>query len=197
MLIDVQTAAPFFALATVVAVVYLRARKAWPWPRLFFLAGFVVYLTAVVGYVFLPIRTDAEFIDEMRRFNADWLRQVNLVPLIGMPTIELSEQFLGNILLGIPFGLGLPFVLGRAGLIIVGLGAVFSIAVEAGQFLINVVYGFNYRFIDINDAILNFVGVLVGLAGFYVIRLLYQAVLPSNDGSSYVDQVLNPVAQIP
>ena len=43
------------------------------------------------------------------------------------------------------------------------------------------VYGFTYRFIDVNDAILNFVGVVLGLAAFYLLRWLWSVTHSRSD----------------
>jgi glycopeptide antibiotics resistance protein len=187
MLWDIQSAIPFVAVFLGVVLIYLRVRHRWPAARLLFLAGFVIYLTIVAGYVIFPINTDGEFVDVMRR-QGDWLAGTNLVPIIGLSPTGEPRQFFGNLLIGIPIGLGLPFVLGGRGVKVIGVGIAITVAIELAQLAMNAVYGFSYRVVDINDVILNVTGVLIGYGLFLAGRAVYARVMPP--GTGYLDQVM-------
>jgi glycopeptide antibiotics resistance protein len=85
---------------------------------------------------------------------------------------SVINQSLGNVLLLMPVGLYLPFLAPRAShlgtLMLVGLCA--SLLIEFSQLAISAVLGYTYKIADIDDVILNTVGVAVGYAAFRVIR---------------------------
>lgn len=188
MLYDIQSALPYIAVGVIVGALYLRIRGCWPAARVLFFVAFVAYLTVVASYVLFPIIVDDALATTARQ-GPHWLSQINLVPLSGLPPVG-SFQVVGNVVLGIPFGLGMPFVLGRPGWRVVGLGLAFALGIEIAQLVMNVSYGFMYRFVDINDALLNFLGVLIGLTAFHALSRAYVALLPKREQGSYIDTVL-------
>ena len=52
-------------------------------------------------------------------------------------------------------------------------GIAFSLIVETTQLAISVLLGFTYKIADIDDLILNSAGVVVGYAGFLLLRTAF------------------------
>jgi len=74
-------------------------------------------------------------------------------------------------------------------------GVLFSLVIEAIQFLINAVgVAFPRRSVDINDVLLNSVGAAIGVLAFAAIRLLYRWLFAGADDRvppwSHVHRVL-------
>ena len=99
---------------------------------------------------------------------------------LGRPEAMTPTQYLGNVLLGIPFGFLVPFVwrMSLPKVLVAGLG--FSLLIEALQWLATkLMVAFPSRAVDINDVILNTLGVLIGVAALAGVRLGYRMNLSS------------------
>ncbi len=82
-------------------------------------------------------------------------------------------------LVTVPFGFGLAFVR-RMGIVsTLAVGLVFATAIEAAQLLANVLrVAIPNWSIDINDVVLNSLGVVVGVAAFVLASRLYRVLAP-------------------
>jgi glycopeptide antibiotics resistance protein len=173
-LVDIWSLSPLVAVGAALIVAFGRRRWRHPLDRLLADLAFYVYIVGVVAVTLLPLNFERGFIDAMRQ-GAPLTSGINLVPFSGLsPAAEGGRQLLANVILGIPFGVGLRFLLmapGRRALI-AGLG--FSLGIEGLQLAEDLVYGFPYRTVDVTDAILNFTGVVVGLAMFHIARVFYR-----------------------
>jgi len=161
--------------AFVVLVVGQRSigtHRAWSTGRLAALAILLVYVVGVAHYTLLPIRFDYAIVGRVAPWSV--LREyINLAPGgYGMP----RDQVLANIVLGVPFGFGLPFVWRLPAIGVIALGLLSSLAIETLQ-LLGDVTGLSApaRSADINDVILNTLGVTLGVLGFVVFRAAYRA----------------------
>jgi glycopeptide antibiotics resistance protein len=137
-------------------------------------AAFVSYLVVVATFTILPFRLDDEYLSRPPFDPA-----IVLEPFfLGRPEAVMSpSQYLGNVLLGIPFGFLVPFVwrVSLSRVLIAGL--CFSLLIEALQWLTTkLMIAFPTRAADINDVILNTLGVLIGVAAFAVVRFGYRMV---------------------
>lgn len=159
---------PFLAgCALLLLLLILSWRRHHNRTRLFFLALFWIYLLLAARETLFPFP-----LDNTQRQPLDWiLAHINLRPfyfggLYGpIPHIARLEIF-GNLLLTIPFGLLLPLatrskISRLPWLILLG-----GLSFETAQFTLCLVYGGNYRSVDINDVILNTTGTLIGY-GFF------------------------------
>ncbi|MCE0536180.1 VanZ family protein [Kineosporia rhizophila] len=90
------------------------------------------------------------------------------VELRGLLTSGLGDQNLQNLLLGVPFGFGLPFLLRRGGRWLIAACLLFGAGLEASQAAASLLAGWAYRSIDVNDLIANDLGALLGLLLFSV-----------------------------
>ena len=91
---------------------------------------------------------------------------------VAMPA---SQAWL-NVLLTLPFGFGLPFVLNVRGRDILLIGILFSLGIEGMQLLADALYlALPTWSVDINDVILNSLGVFAGYAAFRLSSAVYRA----------------------
>jgi glycopeptide antibiotics resistance protein len=122
----------------------------------------------VLILTFLPLPIGAEAIEAAR---ATATVDHNAVPLAtlrfqldgGIAGFEL-RQLVGNVLLLLPFGIYGPILAPRLRSLpaILLAGAGLSALIELGQLAVATAYGFPVRVADIDDVLLNTLGVLVG-----------------------------------
>ena len=78
-------------------------------------------------------------------------------------------------LLTVPFGFGLPFVVRLPGRTIFLIGVLFSLGIELAQLAADALYlALPTRSVDINDVFLNSLGVIVGYGGFLAVSVAYR-----------------------
>lgn len=164
MRIDIESIIPLSVIILVPLLIYLKKKRGRTSGYLICFTIFYIYLTYVVGYTILPLWFDPEVLNFLRS-DANLMSSINLIPLRGM-SIDylLSIQGVGNIVLGIPFGL--PFLVKSNFRSILRRGLFFSLTIELVQLVISLLYRFPYRTIDINDVLLNLSGVMIGFALF-------------------------------
>lgn len=183
-------------LAVVLPLVLWVARRTrvGPWTTLVRIA-FATYLVVIVGLVFTPFPippwtpfTDAQLASDYRPWPFPW---VNLSPF---DTIRGALRFgvdwqpgryvLGNVLAFAPFGVFIPLLWPRCRSLLGMIAVAFaiSLAIESVQLGLSMLMGFPYRVADIDDVVLNVLGVLIG----YVVYRTVVAVWPG-------DRALQPV----
>lgn len=139
---------------------------------------FFCYMWAVCHYAVAPLPVDRELIDWMREVQT-WDERVNLKLDLLPRVFELwgHYEIEGNLLLGVPFGLGFPFLAAarhRTAVRGIGLCFAFAASLELIQLAISLfIYGFPYRSIDIEDVIFVFAGALFGYAAFRLGAAVY------------------------
>ena len=147
---------------------------------------FGIYLLYAVQVTFFPIRVAGDFADSMRQ-NSSWLSDINLLPFY-LPNGFLENedliqfawvQFASNILLTMPFGFGVNFVGRFRRKDFLWLPFAVGFGIELSQLFINWILGYSYRVVDITDALLNAVGVLIGYGFFRLFSRVYIAVSSS------------------
>ena len=142
--------------------------------------AFGIYICFLLKVAFFPIPIQKEAILGLQNASLDY----NFIPLrsiiniicenITSPKIMLL-QILGNFLMLFPIGVYIPIVFKKYQsakwmfilLLFVG------IVIEITQHILNMVVGFHYRSVDIDDIILNGLG---GMAGYLVhkfVKLIY------------------------
>ncbi len=69
----------------------------------------------------------------------------------------------------------------------------FALAIEGTQFALKLAYGFAFRVVDINDVMLNFLGIAVGLLVFVAVRAPYRRLGggPGRPTSAYLGEVMS------
>lgn len=157
----------WIVLAAVLAVVWFRSRNL---SRLLFVAVFGVYLLFAIDAVYFPIHMDPAYAGSLRSV----VRSINLVPFnydfSFIPHIVWSQIFY-NTLLTVPFGFGISFVFRLKPRHFLWLIPAVGLGLEGVQVILALL-GVG-RSIDINDVILNGLGVAVGYLLFRIFAWLY------------------------
>ncbi len=171
---------PFFAAMVIFVIcgpiwlgsaIYLRAKRKKDYIFLFFFTLFFFYIYKVLDYTLFQF----QFLLVLKYFFPNLMlngrtpgESINLVPLVTLTSADFKTSIL-NILLMVPFGLGLPLLmrlrLGRVTL----LGGVFSFAIEMIQLVSGLLANTTFRIADINDLIFNTIGAMVGYGLFQVV----------------------------
>lgn len=193
MLYDIQATFPFL-LGVAIAIAWLGLRRRASLERILCDLTFFGYLIGVAKVTLFPIMTEPGFIEQMRSYNtiADG---INLIPLVSLRFSdgldEVAKQLILNVILGVPFGFSLPFLGVRSAKRVVLMGVAFALGIELTQLAIDLVYGFGYRTVDVNDALLNAAGVAIGFALFCLARIAYRHLgLNAGDVGEYLHAVL-------
>ncbi len=165
--------APILALLFVVLLVVMWRRK-HNFSYLLCLTVFSVYLLFAADKAFFPIPISGTYADVMRQ--VPFMTQVNLIPFSFGPfgTLESSaETMLLNVLLTLPFGFGMSFIAPIRMKQVVWIALAVGFGTELTQLIISLLLGYAYRFIDINDVLMNASGVLIGYIIFRILGAVY------------------------
>ncbi|MBQ8134684.1 MAG: VanZ family protein [Clostridia bacterium] len=140
-----------------------------PLGRKILISLFILYITAVASITLFPIIVDPPmpFTDKIIK-----LIPFSTISEMLLTNSDLETTFLqigGNIIMCIPFGAAIPFIIKHKKwyhYLLIGL--TFPVLIELTQLLISVSINSYYRTIDIDDVILNFLGIMIGY-GIYKI----------------------------
>ena len=154
-------------LIILLPVVWWRRRNL---SYLLFFSIFWVYLLFVVKIVIFPVAINTNY------GGPRIMPRINLVPFyVSYCSILVNcvIGILGNIVLTLPFGFGINFLVrvkrGNFLWLAISVGLVF----ELSQLLLSVTFNNNFRSVSINDVLLNATGVLLGYALFRVFAWAY------------------------
>ncbi|MCA0456829.1 MAG: VanZ family protein [Chloroflexi bacterium] len=153
------------------AVIWLRKRSL-SYVLCFLIFG--AYLLYTVDKVFFPIPVSGTYADVMKQ--APWTAFINYIPFYFGPFSNLEDSLntlLLNVILTIPFGFGINFLIPTQPRKMLRIAIAVGIGIEATQFIIGLLIGYFYRYVDINDILMNALGVLVGYVIFRVFAWLY------------------------
>ena len=142
--------------------------------HLFFCAVFGIYFIGVASVVIFPIHipeNDLPF---------HYKLQLNLSPFnfgsCDFLFLCLRNIYL-NILLTMPFGFGISFIIKFKSWIVFLLAIAVGLIFEITQLLISLAVRSSFRVVDVNDVILNAIGVLLGYSLFKIFRWLFLLVI--------------------
>jgi glycopeptide antibiotics resistance protein len=136
-------------------------------------ARFGVYVLLLLDITLFPVR----ILDQQGEFfPSRLLSSVNLIPfnfdLSFIPQTVL-RQIVQNVLLTVPFGFGVLWITRAKSPAVIWLSLAVGFTIEGMQLLISLLMGYPYRIADINDVILNALGVIIGGAVYRgMVRLL-------------------------
>ena len=157
----------FVVLALVVVAIWLKSKDHF---LAFFAFVFGVYLIGVISVVVFPVAIEYGV--------SDFKPNVNLVPFdfgyCDAFSMELCiREIYQNILLAIPFGFGVNFIarIKPRNILWLALGVGFTF--EFVQLAISLIVRSPFRAVDINDLILNAIGVLIGYGIFRIFGVIY------------------------
>ncbi|MGN7470688.1 VanZ family protein [Brevibacillus sp. SAFN-007a] len=155
------------------SVLMLRYKWRKGYPFLFFYTLFSFYLLQVLKFTIFPIPIDPRLIAvRASRVNA-FSEEIHLLPLHFPPGFEMDMQVLLNILLTVPFGFGVAFLIKTTLKKMAVLGLSVGFTIELLQLAIGLSLGFPYRYIDVNDVIFNFIGVMIGYMLFTIFSVIF------------------------
>jgi glycopeptide antibiotics resistance protein len=152
------------------------------WSSLVRLA-FALYLVVLIGLLFTPFpfppwtRLPEESLDGYRPWPFPWVNIVPFETISGALRYGLDWQpgrvLVGNVLAFAPFGVFLPLLWPRRRSLIsvVAAGVAISLVLEAVQLGLSVFIGAPYRVADIDDVIINVLGVALGYGLYRTIGL--------------------------
>ncbi len=188
-----------FTLSLPVYIIFLvvwllRKKKA---SSILFFSLFYFYVMTVISVTLFPLPVDKTYIEDTKEvhdmednnyipftFLSDAIVQLTPVPHdtfgYDFRLMMVMRQTGGNILLGMPFGFLLPLVFEKRNSFfrVMVAGFYFSFAIEASQFLMSRMVGYSYRLTDVDDILLNCLGVALGYSCLRVFVSLLKAMRP-------------------
>lgn len=173
MLIDFE--GPIFILAVLILiglVIFLKVKRKKAYLYLIFFSVFYIYICKVLDYTQFPIIFD----DYMRsEIGQNVWRDANWLPF--NPNTFAIKTSLLNVLLTVPFGFGIPFIVKVNLKKIVLSGFLFSLLLEGMQLLTALAIGFTFRYIDVNDLIFNTMGAVLGYGLFKLFMTVFKKLI--------------------
>lgn len=131
---------------------------------------FIVYMTAVASITIFPIIIEPELMVITDK-------SIRLIPFSTISDLLTNATFktivlqiFGNILMTIPYGVAVPFLVERKRwyhYLIYTLA--FPIAIELSQLIICLLTNSFYRTVDIDDVILNSIGIVIGYGVYKIL----------------------------
>lgn len=165
--IDGASAGLIVLVAGAAVLIYLRRRRHVPVRRLAAVTLLMTYATGVAAFTLFPIRLDAAYVSRPPFDPAIVLELF----FLGRPDAMSPAQYAANVLLGVPFGFLAPFVWSWSLPKVVAAGVGFSLLIEAMQWLLTkLMVAFPSRAVDVNDVVLNTLGVVIGVLGCALVR---------------------------
>lgn len=159
---DLLTIAILFVIYIIVDIIVYIKNRDIIWIIFSFIA--FVYLANVIKLTLFPFYIGISFPNNLAV-------SVNIIPFKNC----LNKTSVLNILMTIPYGIGVQFIYkfkSKRGLF--ASGVCFSILIEMLQLVEALVQGgFSIRIIDINDVIFNSIGVVIGLLLLKLISLIF------------------------
>lgn len=186
---DVLPTNLFIVIGLIVAVplvLWMGGRGRVGGPLLMVRLAFAVYVVVLVALLYTPFplppwtRMPEGSLDAYRPWPFPW---VNIVPFetIGIAfrhglDWQPGRVLVGNVLAFAPFGVFIPVIWpGRRSLIsVVAAGLAISLVVETVQLALSLMVGTPYRVADIDDVIINVLGVALG----YGLNRLIGSIVP-------------------
>lgn len=137
---------------------------------------FYVYILYVLKYTIFPIRIGAA-----NNPLTNLTTNINLVPFNFPYTYFLDSQVLLNILLTIPFGFGISYIVKVHGKKIILVALMIGLIIESLQLIFLLLTRDSYRVVDINDVLFNFLGALIGYGAFKIISWMIVRIIESTN----------------
>jgi glycopeptide antibiotics resistance protein len=138
---------------------------------LLFFSIFWVYLLFVIRTVIFPIAINFDPI------NTRGFPDINLIPFYIRYCSPMTKycfiEIVGNIILTVPLGFGINFLARLNPKKALWLALLVGPGFELSQLIISLVFRSGFRAVDINDAILNAFGVLIGYSLFRIFAWIY------------------------
>ncbi len=169
-------------LLFLLVLLILSWRKRHSWTYLLCLWLFGVYLLIALNLMFFPVFMPIDWPAGITLLNTlQTLSHINWIPfhfgdLFSASRGVIIQELAGNILLTLPLGFALPFLTRVTFQQMGKLALLTGLALEGTQLLMSIVnihrtYGHS---VDVNDVLLNTLGVLLGYFAFRLFAQFYQ-----------------------
>jgi len=158
----------FIGLSALFIALIVLWRQQKSFSCLFFFSVFWMYMMGVISVVAFPFPVGIT--------NPNFKPSINLIPLnFGDCSflILCIRNIYENILLTIPFGFGISFIIQIKPNKIPWLAVAVGLVFERSQLIISLIVHSPFRVVDINDVILNAIGVLLGYGVFKIFGWFY------------------------
>lgn len=161
---------------------------------LLFLTIFYIYIMGVINVTQFPIIIhDDGSASSMREAIA---ANVYLMPFPDGLSVNylLSAPVVLNIVMTVPFGFGLSFIMTTNWRKIIIAGLLIGLTIEFLQFLVLIINRFHLRLVMMDDVMFNFIGVIIGYALFKLFARTYLQLVSNthrnvNAVAQYIDDV--------
>ena len=130
------------------------------------IGAWIIYHTLVVAVTFFPLILDSTLIlpspVELTPLHTTWLFISSWWR--GLISWEyMAMQIFGNILMTVPFGIMMPFLYkDKIKTFYISVALLFPLLIEWFQLLLGILTRTMYRTFDVDDILLNFLGVIIG-----------------------------------
>lgn len=131
--------------------------------KIFLTSAIIIYLAAVVCVTLFPIKlhSPAVYFGEYMCYNIKPFFTIK--NMLRTDTKYMIYQILGNVFLTVPYGIFVMVSKEKCSIIgLIFIAVLFPACIESTQMLVGVTIGNIYRIIDIDDIILNTIGVIIG-----------------------------------
>ncbi|MBC2191702.1 VanZ family protein [Listeria sp. FSL L7-0229] len=132
-----------------------------------------VYICGVIKFTIFPLMLDAVLIEDTKLFVTG--SYINLVPFNSIKEIFMTGrehaafQIVANFILFVPLGILLPLCYPKmTWKSVFAISLLATVGIESAQLIQDLIYQAPFKFVDIDDVILNFSG---GVAGFLIFIL--------------------------
>lgn len=166
------------SLAVLVLILVRLHRQQYSGPFLVCFTVFWVYILLLIDKTLFPVEFNREMAIQLQADGISQLTRSNFVPFFFGPFAtreSITDAVSQNILLTVPFGFLICFIARIRVKDLLWLPVGVGIGIESCQFLVSQLVGYPYRVIDINDFIMNAVGVLAGYLLFRAFASIYLA----------------------
>lgn len=165
MTVDGLLLAPLVIPAGVLALVVLHRRGASDL-RVLATGLFILYVWGAASVTVLPVEVGPH----LREHGGVFWTDINLSLFQGLGSGAAGrQQVYLNVLLGVPFGLLVPMMRRLSAFSVLLLGLAFTLTIESLQLVENWFYNGQFRTVDVNDVLFNWLGVVIGYALFRVV----------------------------
>jgi len=172
-------------ILTLAVILIGRLRRGARWPELLCVAGFGAWLIFMIMVVFSPLPGSPPPLAFPGAQGRPLISVNTSFNRHGFLSGGLTSQNVQNLLLTVPFGFGLPFVVRWRQRWLALACAALPVGFEGGQLLVSLAAGWAYRGVDVNDWVANTAGGLLGLALFaqvtWVLSLIRSGATDSAD----------------
>ncbi|POQ87849.1 VanZ family protein, partial [Listeria monocytogenes] len=136
-----------------------------------------VYACGVIKYTIFPLMLNAFLIEDTKIFVTG--PYMNLIPFNSISEMFIAEresvafQIVANIIMFVPLGMLLPLCYPKLRWkIVFAISFIATVGIELAQLLQDLIYQSPFKFVDIDDVILNFSGGIIGYMIFVMFRPL-------------------------